>query len=51
MLQMNLWDKQNKIKWNLLVVYGAAQDDNKIEFLSELSSFCSKNVERYHYWW
>lgn len=24
MLQLNLWDKSNKIKWNLLIVYGAA---------------------------
>lgn len=45
MLQMNLWDKINKIKWNLLVVYEAAQEENKMDFLSELSSFCSKNKE------
>lgn len=45
MLQMNLWDKQNKLKWNLLVVYGAAHDDHKLEFLSELSAFCSKNSD------
>ena len=45
MLQMNLWDKINKIKWNLLVVYGAAHEENKMDFLSELSSFCSKNKE------
>jgi hypothetical protein len=45
MLQMNLWDKLNKVKWNLLVVYGAAQDENKTDFLAELSSFCSTNTE------
>ena len=45
MLQLNLWDKINKIKWNLLVVYGAAHDDFKMQFLSELSSFCSKSSE------
>jgi hypothetical protein len=45
MLQMNLWDKLNKIKWNLLVVYRAAQDENKIQFLSELSAFCSRSSE------
>jgi hypothetical protein len=39
MLQMNLWDKINKIKWIFLVVYGVAQDEHKIEFLSELSAF------------
>lgn len=39
MLQLNLWDKINKIKWNLLVVYGAAQEENKLDFLTELSAF------------
>lgn len=29
MLQLNLWGKVNKTKWNLLVVYGAAQEENK----------------------
>lgn len=43
MLQMNLWDKIRKVKWNFLVVYGAAHDEHKMEFLSELSSFCSRN--------
>lgn len=42
---MNLWDKMKKVKWNLLVVYGAAHDENKKEFLSELSAFCSRNKE------
>lgn len=45
MLQMNLWDKINKIKWNLLIVYGAAHDEHKLEFLSELSFFCSRNSD------
>jgi hypothetical protein len=45
MLQMNLWDKLNKVKWNLLVVYGAAQDENKTDFLAELSSLCSTNTK------
>jgi hypothetical protein len=45
MLQVNLWDKINKVKWNMLVVYGAAQDEFKIEFLSELSAFCSRSNE------
>jgi hypothetical protein len=45
MLQMNLWDKMNKGKWNFLVVYGAAHEEDKMEFLSELSSFCSRNQE------
>jgi hypothetical protein len=45
MLQMILWDKFLKIKWNLLVVYGAAQVENKISFLAELSGFCASNSE------
>lgn len=45
MLQMNLWDKENKIKWNLLTVYGAAHEENKIEFLTELSRFCDANTD------
>ena len=45
MLQMNLWDKIKKVKWIFLVVYGATQDENKMNFLSELSAFCSRNKE------
>lgn len=45
MLQLNLWDKFLKIKWNILVVYGVAQDENKITFLAELSRFCASNSE------
>jgi hypothetical protein len=32
MIQMNLWDKFLKTKWNMLVVYGSAHDDNKVPF-------------------
>lgn len=45
MLQMNLWDKTLRSKWNLLVVYGAAQEENKISFLTELSRFCADNSD------
>lgn len=45
MLKVNLWDKVLKIKWNLLVVYGAAKDEKKIPFLAELSHFCASNTE------
>lgn len=45
MLQMNLWDKELKTKWNLLVVYGPAHDDQKFEFLVELSNFCDTSTE------
>ena len=43
MLQMTLWDKSKKIKWNFINVYGSAQEENKREFLTELADFCSKN--------
>ena len=45
MIQLNRWDKVLKIKWNLLVVYGAAHEENKNVFLSELSHFCANNDE------
>lgn len=45
MLKMNLWDKALRLKWNLLVVYGAAQEENKLPFLAELSHFCASNAE------
>jgi len=45
MIQLNMWDKVLKIKWNLLVVYGAAHEENKNVFLSELSYFCANNDE------
>lgn len=35
MLLANLWDKQKCVKWNLLVVYGAAHEENKNAFLTE----------------
>jgi hypothetical protein len=47
-LQHNLWDKELEVKWNLLNVYGVAQDDNKESFLVELASFCSKSREPYN---
>lgn len=47
MLQLNLWHKKNRVKWNLIIVYGAAQAENKDAFLPELASFCSKNKEPY----
>ena len=43
MLQMDLWDKKLKTKWNFMNVYGAAQEENKREFLAALAGFCSKN--------
>jgi hypothetical protein len=45
MLQMNLWDKHLKLRWNFLNVYGAAQEGNKDEYLAELARFCDKNKD------
>ena len=45
MIQMNLWDKVLRLKWNLLVVYGSAHDENNMSFLAELSHFCASNTE------
>jgi len=42
-LQLNLWDKELKRKWNLLNVYGAAHDENRREFLAELARFCNQS--------
>ena len=47
MLQVNLWDKMAKIKWNILIVYGAAQEEHKMDFLTELSAFCTRNQEHF----
>ena len=44
-LQLNLWDKIHKVKWNFLNVYGAPHDENKGDFLTELASFCSSSLE------
>lgn len=42
-LQLDVWDKHLKQKWNFLNVYGAAQLEHKNEFLAELAHFCCKN--------
>jgi hypothetical protein len=44
-LQLNLWDKDKKMKWNFINVYGAAQEENKIEFLTELADTIHKIKE------
>jgi hypothetical protein len=35
-----LTDKTINFKWNLIVVYGAAQEHKKVAFLTEQSSVC-----------
>ena len=45
MLQLNLWDKMAKRKWNFINIYGAAQEENKREFLTELANFCGNNQD------
>jgi hypothetical protein len=44
-LQHSIWDKQIEKKWTLMNIYGAAQDENKESFLTELASFCSDNKD------
>jgi exonuclease III len=44
-LKHNLWDKKLEVKWNLMNVYGAAQEEHKEAFLTELASFWSENKE------
>jgi hypothetical protein len=46
-LQHTIWDKQLEIKWCVVNVYRAAQEDRKEAFLSELVSLCSKIKETY----
>jgi hypothetical protein len=46
-LQHNLWDEKLGVKWNVLNVYVAAQDELKDNFLVELVACCSKNKEPY----
>ena len=45
LLQLNLWDKVMKRKWNFVNVYGPAQDEHKRGFLAELANFCSNNSD------
>jgi endonuclease/exonuclease/phosphatase family metal-dependent hydrolase len=42
MIKILVVHKANGFIWNFINVYGAAQNDQKQKFLSELSSFCSK---------
>jgi hypothetical protein len=34
-----------EVKWNILNIYRAPQEEHKEEFLAELATFCSKNKE------
>jgi len=47
MLQLNIWDREKRMKWNFINVYGTAQDEHKYEFLSELANFCCQNKDPY----
>jgi exonuclease III len=42
MIRLLVIQKDSGFIWNFINVYGAAQNDQKQNFLSELSSFCSK---------
>jgi hypothetical protein len=47
MLKFVLWDKVKKCNWALIVAYGAAHEEHKSEFLTELASFCHDNFMPY----
>jgi hypothetical protein len=47
MLHHTVWDKLLETKWCLMNVFGAAQEDSRQAFLSELASFCAKVKEPY----
>jgi hypothetical protein len=47
MLQFNLWNKTKKCNWGLIIVYGAAQEEIKEDFIAELSSFCNSMLVPY----
>jgi hypothetical protein len=40
-IKVSLFDKKIQMKWNLIIVYGAAQIEDKDDFLIELGSACS----------
>jgi hypothetical protein len=42
MIRILVIQKESGFIWNFINVYGAAQNDQKQKFLSELSAFCSK---------
>jgi exonuclease III len=44
-LQLNLWDKKMKEKWNFINIYGPAHEEDRQEFLSELSGTISRSKE------
>ena len=39
-LQLDLLDKIKNCSWSLMIVYGAAHDEYKPEFIAELSNMC-----------
>jgi exonuclease III len=46
-LMHKLWDKRLEVKWCIMNVYGAAQEDQRESFLRELASVCSGCSEPY----
>jgi hypothetical protein len=44
-LQLNLWDKKKRIKWNFMNVYGVAQEEDKNKFLTELARGVDRNKD------
>jgi exonuclease III len=39
-LMHRVWDKRLEVKWCIMNVYGAAQEEQREDFLRELASFC-----------
>ena len=46
-LQLNLFDKNKNCSWALMTVYGAAHDEQKPEFIAELSAMCHNTSKPY----
>jgi hypothetical protein len=40
-LELNIWDKTKRVKWNFINVYGVAHEEDKDEFLAEIAGFIS----------
>ena len=47
LLQFNLWDKKKKCRWTLITVYGSAHEEQKEDFLAELSAWCNGITKPY----
>ena len=46
-LQLDLFDKNKSCSWVLIIVYGVAHDEQKPEFIVELSAMCHNTSKPY----